>query len=78
MAKTSSNIDSGDELPFEINFIEQAEYIDTEKFAELTIEHPEEEAVFAEERQFEEEQQSQEHESGQRQEPGPPKLQRNR
>ncbi|WP_143514947.1 hypothetical protein [Pseudomonas mosselii] len=45
MAKTSSNIDSGDELPFEINFIEQAEYIDTEKFAELTIEHPEEEAI---------------------------------
>ncbi|MEE3636350.1 hypothetical protein UIA24_19150 [Pseudomonas sp. AL 58] len=45
MAKINSTLESGDELPFEINFIEQAEYIDTEKFAELTIEHPEEEAI---------------------------------
>ncbi|MEH6490943.1 hypothetical protein [Halopseudomonas sp.] len=45
MAKRKLTVDSDDELPFEINFIEQAEYIDTEKFAELTIEHPEEEAI---------------------------------
>ncbi|MGI2197336.1 hypothetical protein ACRN91_17395 [Shewanella baltica] len=35
----------GDELPFEVNFIEQAEYIDTDSFAELTIEHPKEESI---------------------------------
>lgn len=37
--------EAGDELPFEVNFIEQAEYIDTESFAELTIEHPQEESI---------------------------------
>lgn len=45
MAKKISPTESGDELPFEVNFIEQAEYIDSEIFAELTIEHPEEEAI---------------------------------
>lgn len=43
-SKTSSG-ESGDELPFEVNFIEQAEYIDGESFAVLTIEHPEEESI---------------------------------
>ncbi|MEE9680101.1 hypothetical protein V4842_17535 [Pseudomonas moraviensis] len=45
MAKRNSPTESGDELPFEVNFIEQAEYIDSEIFAELTIDHPEEEAI---------------------------------
>lgn len=45
MAKKNTAAESGDELPFEVNFIEQAEYIDTESFAELTIEHPEEESI---------------------------------
>lgn len=45
MPKKISTAESGDELPFEVNFIEQAEYIDTESFAELTIEHPEEESI---------------------------------
>ncbi|WP_409421329.1 hypothetical protein ABHF91_16530 [Pseudaeromonas sp. ZJS20] len=34
-----------EELPFEVNFIEQAEYIDTESFAELTIDHPDEDGI---------------------------------
>jgi len=38
-------VESVDELPYEVNFIEQAEYIDTDSFAELTIEHPEEESI---------------------------------
>ncbi len=45
MSKKKPTAESGDELPFEVNFIEQAEYIDTESFAELTIEHPEEESI---------------------------------
>ena len=45
MAKRNATAESGDELPFEVNFIEQAEYIDTESFAELTIEHPKEESI---------------------------------
>ncbi|HDZ8928924.1 TPA: hypothetical protein RUX58_003691 [Aeromonas dhakensis] len=45
MANQALQGESGDELPFEVNFIEQAEYIDTESFAELTIEHPEEDAI---------------------------------
>lgn len=45
MTKRILQSDSGDELPFEVNFIEQAEYIDTDSFAELTIEHPEEESI---------------------------------
>lgn len=45
MAKKNSPMESGDELPFEVNFIEQAEYIDSKSFAELTIEHPEEESI---------------------------------
>jgi energy-coupling factor transporter ATP-binding protein EcfA2 len=45
MAKRNSPTESGDELPFEVNFIEQAEYIDSDRFAELTIEHPEEESI---------------------------------
>jgi len=45
MAKRNSPTESGDELPFEVNFIEHAEYIDSEIFAELTIEHPEEESI---------------------------------
>ena len=45
MAKTVSLTESDEELPFEVNFIEQAEYIDTESFAELTIEHPREESI---------------------------------
>ncbi|MFT9449195.1 hypothetical protein [Gluconobacter japonicus] len=45
MAKYTSIAETGDELPFEVNFIEQAEYIDSESFAELTIEHPEEDAI---------------------------------
>lgn len=45
MVKRSVSSDSNDELPFEVNFIEQAEYIDTESFVELTIEHPEEESI---------------------------------
>jgi len=45
MAKYASTVEADDELPFEVNFIEQAEYIDTTSFAELTIEHPEEEAI---------------------------------
>ncbi|WP_187322681.1 ORC-CDC6 family AAA ATPase [Serratia marcescens] len=45
MAKKIPIAESVDELPFEVNFIEQAEYIDTESFAELTIEHPKEESI---------------------------------
>lgn len=45
MATKNSTTESDDELPFEVNFIEQAEYIDTEKFIELTIEHPKEESI---------------------------------
>ncbi|KJH62901.1 hypothetical protein UF13_05195 [Pantoea agglomerans] len=45
MVKRSLSSESKDELPFEVNFIEQAEYIDTESFVELTIEHPEEESI---------------------------------
>lgn len=45
MTKKNLIVESGDELPFEVNFIEQAEYIDTESFAELTIEHPQEESI---------------------------------
>lgn len=45
MATKTSTTESDDELPFEVNFIEQAEYIDTEKFIELTIEHPKEESI---------------------------------
>ncbi len=45
MKKTTNTAESGDELPFEVNFIEQAEYIDTESFADLTIEHPKEETI---------------------------------
>lgn len=45
MTKKNFLNESGDELPFELNFIEQAEYIDTESFAELTIEHPQEESI---------------------------------
>lgn len=45
MAKKKLAAESRDELPFEVNFIEQAEYIDTDSFAELTIEHPEEESI---------------------------------
>ncbi|GLU42090.1 MAG: hypothetical protein AB7E55_08965 [Pigmentiphaga sp.] len=45
MIKAITTAESGDELPFEVNFIEQAEYIDTESFAELTIEHPREESI---------------------------------
>jgi hypothetical protein len=37
--------DFNDELPFEVNFIEQAEYIDSESFEKLTIEHPQEESI---------------------------------
>lgn len=39
------NHESQDELPFEVNFIEQAEYIDGNIFNALTIEHPEEESI---------------------------------
>lgn len=45
MTKKSVVAEAGDELPFEVNFIEQAEYIDPQKFDELTIEHPEEESI---------------------------------
>ncbi len=45
MVKYTSTAEAGDELPFEVNFIEQAEYIDNENFVELTIEHPDEEAI---------------------------------
>lgn len=45
MAKNNTFTESIDELPFEVNFIEQAEYIDTDIFAELTIEHPQEESI---------------------------------
>lgn len=45
MTTKNSTVESGDELPFEVNFIEQAEYIDTDSFAELTIEHPQEESI---------------------------------
>lgn len=38
-------IDDQDELPFEVNFIEQAEYIDTPNFLDLSIEHPDEEGI---------------------------------
>lgn len=37
--------ESQDELPFEVNFIEQAEYIDGNIFKVLTIDHPEEEII---------------------------------
>lgn len=37
--------DDEDELPFEVNFIEQAEYIDTPNFLELSIEHPDEDGI---------------------------------
>lgn len=39
---THSNEDANEELPFEENFIEQAEYIRADKFLELAIDHPEE------------------------------------
>lgn len=45
MIKKTSIVELDDELPFEVNFIEQAEYIDSESFAELTIEHPKEESI---------------------------------
>lgn len=45
MTRKNLTAETGDELPFEVNFIEQAEYIDTASFAELTIEHPKEESI---------------------------------
>lgn len=37
--------DTQDELALEENFVEQAEYIDTEHFIELSADHPQEEAI---------------------------------
>jgi hypothetical protein len=37
--------DDEDELPLEANFIEQAEYIDTQNFLSLSTEHPDEEGI---------------------------------
>lgn len=37
--------DAHDELPFEENFVEQAEYLNAEKFIELAAEHPDEQAI---------------------------------
>lgn len=45
MANRSKASEADEELPFEVNFIEQAEYIDTASFAALTIEHPHENSI---------------------------------
>ncbi len=41
MARNLDN-DDADELPFEENFIEQAEYIDPQRFSQLSTQHPDE------------------------------------
>ncbi|TBZ27489.1 hypothetical protein [Rhizobium leguminosarum] len=45
MTPSAAKLDLDEELPFEGNFIEQAEYLDPERFSSLATEHPNEEAI---------------------------------
>ncbi len=45
MTPNPMKLDLDEELPFEGNFIEQAEYLDPELFASLATEHPDEDAI---------------------------------